>query len=561
MSTLEIDLGKQGRETHELKREVTLIGRYEFCDIVLDSHSASRQHARIVHREDGDYLEDLNSINGTFLNRHRIHHSTLLHDGDEIHFYGVRAVFHANESVAQSDASETVVPRLDNPKTPAMPIRRVNTSAEPPRPEIAHATKQLRALLGVVQSVGTCLDVDTVLVRILDGLFSVFPQARRGNIWLIDEADQQPVLRAMKQLGSQTVISDSFGPVSLTVVSEVLANSRGVLRVEEMDDSFSESIFDVPLRSVICVPLMSRDQQPVGVVYIDSDEVDQRFSEEDLEILAGVSAVAAQAIQFAREHESSLRRAVELATEKERRLIVERQLREAESVQRMLYPANNPNCPGFDLAGLTIPADRMCGDYFDFLRFADGSLGIVVGDVSGHGLGPAMHMVATRSCLNTLARDVCDLSLILDRTNQLLWESTEDGHFVTMFLGRLDHTLRSFSYVGAGHEALHMTASGDCTKLEPAGMPLGLMLGVSWSPVSQIGLQSGDVVLVATDGFHEAMTSTKQLYGFDRLTACLRESRHLSAQGILEQLCDTVRQFIGGPHNADDMTAIVIKAL
>lgn len=106
-----------------------------------------------------------------------------------------------------------------------------------------------------------------------------------------------------------------------------------------------------------------------------------------------------------------------------------------------------------------------------------------------------------------------------------------------------------------------MTAAGDCTKLEPAGMPLGLVLDASWSPVSQIGLQSGDVVLVATDGFHEAMTSTKQLYGSERLMECVRESRHLSAQEILEQLCDAVRQFIGGPHNADDMTAIVIKVL
>lgn len=559
MSTLEIDLGKQGRESHEIKRDVTLIGRNAFCDVVLDSHSASRQHARIVHREDGDYLEDLNSINGTFLNRKRVERPTLLRDGDEIHFYRVRAYFRANGTVPESDATETFVARMDNPKTPAMPFRIGDTFTEPPRPEIEHATKKLRALLGVLQSVGTCLDVDSVLVRILDGLFSVFPQARRGNIWLIDEADQQPVLRAMKQLGSQTVISDSLGPVSLDVVSEVLANSRGVLRVEEMEDT--DSIFDLSLRSLICVPLLNRDQQPVGVVYIDSDEQDQRFSEEDLEILVGVSAVAAQSIQFAREHESLLSRAVELATEKERRLIVERQLREAEAVQRMLYPANNPTCPGFDLAGLTIPADRMCGDYFDFLRFADGSLGIVVGDVSGHGLGPAMHMVATRSCLNTLAHDVCDLSLILDRTNQLLWESTEDGHFVTMFLGQLNHELSRFSYLGAGHEALHMTSSGDCTKLEPAGMPLGLLLEASWSPVSQIGLQSGDVVLVATDGFHEAMTLTKQCYGIDRLRACLRESRHLSAQEILERLCDSVRQFIGGAHNADDMTAIVIKAL
>jgi|GEM_PF-3401246 len=554
MPTLEIEQGRFGSESHELHREQTVIGRYEFCDIVLETTSVSRQHARILRRTEGYFIEDLNSVNGTYVNRRKVIEPTPLHDGDEVHFYKVRSVFRTGDTALPLDSDTDVVLKYEMeekrlPRTDVFAIPNDNN----------HAAKKLRALLGVMQSVGTSLNVDTVLVKILDGLFSVFTQSRRGHIWLVEEDGQPPILRAMKQLGSQTVLSDSFGPVSLNIMDEVMASTTGVLRVEEIDPSIQHTIFDIPVRSLICVPLIAPQKQCIGIIYIDTDESEQRFSQDDLEILLGVSAVAAQAISFAHEHEASLARAVELVTERERLRIVERQLKEAASIQKLLYPTRSPDFEGFEIAGRTIPTDRTCGDYFDFLPFTDGSLGLVVGDVSGHGLGPALHMVALRSCLHTLCRDNWSLDELLRRANDVLWDSTEDGRFVTMFVGRIEPHRRVFSYLGAGHDALVARVDGEVLKLEPVGVPLGLIEDFDWSPVGELPLSSGDVILIATDGFQERISPTQELFSQLRLGESLKRHRHLGAKELLDRLCDDVNEWAGGCPNSDDMTAIVIK--
>ncbi len=556
MPTLEIEQGRFGNESHELHREQTVIGRYEFCDIVLETTSVSRQHARIVRRADGYFLEDLNSVNGTYVNRRKVIEATPLHDGDEIHFYKVRSVFRSGETVMPSDCETDVVLKYEtdekrHPRTDVFALPNENDQA----------AKKLRALLGVLQSVGASLDVDTVLVKILDGLFAVFTQSRRGHIWLVEDEGGLPILRAMKQLGSQTVLSDSFGPVSLNIMDEVIANRTGVLRVEEIDPTIQHTIFDIPVRSLICVPLIAPQKDCIGIIYIDTDESEQRFTQDDLEILLGVSAVAAQAITFAREHEASLTRAVELVTERERLRIVERQLKEAASIQKLLYPVRSPDIDGFEISGRTIPTDRTCGDYYDFLQFADGSLGLVVGDVSGHGLGPALHMVALRACLHTLSRDNWDLDELLRRANDVLWESTEDGRFVTMFVGRIEPHRRAFSYIGAGHDALVAREDGEVLRLEPVGVPLGLIEGFDWSPVGELPLRSGDAILIATDGFQERPAISKELFGQLRLGESLKRHRHLGAKELLDRLCEEVNEWAGGRPNSDDMTAIVIKVL
>lgn len=555
MPTIEIEQGRFGNESHELHREQTVIGRYEFCDIVLETTSVSRHHARIVRRDEGFFVEDLNSINGTYLNRRKVESPTLLKDGDEIHFYKVRSIFRQGDTVLASESDTQPSPRAGHD------IKRARTESFVLEDRSDQASKKLRALLGVLQSVGTTLAVDTVLIKILDGLFLVFPQARRGNIWLMEGADPTPVLRATKQPGSQTVLSDSFGPVKFNIMDEVISTTSGVLRVEEIDPTVQESIFDIPTRSLIAVPLIDSQKQCIGIIYIDTDESDQCFTNDDLEILSGVSAVAAQAICFAREHESSVARAVELATEKERLRIVERQLKEAASIQRLLYPRSNPEFAGFDIAGRTIPADRTCGDYYDYLPLSDGTLGVMVGDVSGHGLGPALHMVALRSSLHTLSKEHMPLNALLKRANEVLWESTEDGRFITMFMGRLETQNRAFSYVGAGHEAMLIRASGNCERLEPTGVPLGLVEDFNWEQIQRIQLEPGDVVLMATDGFQERPSMTRELFGQARLVESVIRHRQLEAKSLLDGICSDVDQWAGGQRNPDDMTAIVIKVL
>lgn len=556
MPKLVVDLATGGSQDFKLTRDEMTIGRYEYCEIVLESTSVSRHHARIVRHSDGYYLEDLNSINGTYVNRERIDAPQRLNDGDEIHFYKLRAVFYAGTAVTRLQP-EPVEP-VQAPQTRTL---RSMLSADSSVVDTAKDAAKFRAVLRVMQAIGTSLDIDAVLINILDGLFAVFKQARRGNIWLIDSMAQGVVLKASKQVGSQTICSDSFGAISLKVTEEVLASREGLLRVDEVESRFTRSIFEIPQRSLICAPLVGAAQAPIGVVYIDSDERENHFVKDDLEILIAISAVAAQAIEFAWQHESALLQAVDLATEKQRRNAAEQQIKDAESIQQKLYPAHNPEVPGYDIAGQTSPADRMCGDYFDFIPLKDGSLATVVADVCGHGLGPALYMIETRACFHTLAAFETDLTVLLDRANQLLWNSSRGEIFATLFLGRLELNEQVFSYVGAGHEAFVVHADGTFERLEPVSVPLGTMPNATWSPIQRISLNSGDVIFIATDGFQEAGVPQCPMFGSDRVKSLLVEHRDASALEILERLNAAVRSHTSNAPQQDDRTAIVIRVL
>jgi PAS domain S-box-containing protein len=139
----------------------------------------------------------------------------------------------------------------------------------------------------------------------------------------------------------------------------------------------------------------------------------------------------------------------------------EEQFRVAREIQERLFPKAAPQWPGIDLAGASFPAKATGGDYFDYLSVADGGWGIVVGDVSGHGVGPAMLMAETRAYLRILAQNRGDLGEILARANRALVEDVSDGRFVTLMLAKFESAGRALVYANAGHPpAFVLDASG-----------------------------------------------------------------------------------------------------
>ena len=130
-----------------------------------------------------------------------------------------------------------------------------------------------------------------------------------------------------------------------------------------------------------------------------------------------------------------------------------RQLANAREIQQRLYPQRVPKVPGLDVAGAAFPADATCGDYFDFISLSDGRLNLVIGDVSGHGLGPAMLMVETRAALRVLLSVPGRIDEILSNLNTLILDDTTDQWFVTLFLACIESDMQTLRYVGAGHAA------------------------------------------------------------------------------------------------------------
>lgn len=562
MPSIEINLGAEGVRTFPLKSHETIVGRNHYCDLLIDAHGVSRRHSRIFNRGDEFFVEDLNSINGTYLNRERVHEPTVLQDGDTIHFYRVSGVFRIDavpDAVVDQRREPGFEPSIPiESQTPANVVR-TNTTAVPQGSSISGSVEQrLQAVLKVVGSLGRSLNLDEVLANILDGLFDVFPQSRRGNIWLIDDDGDVPVLRATKQTGSQTLCSDSLGPLKMSIADDVIAQRQAILSVDEMDDEHSESIFDFRLRSSICAPLTGPHDEILGAICIDSDDGDRPFSEADLDVLTSVSAVAGQATEYARQHERLVDNAIKYAIEKERRRRAEEKLGIAESVQQSLYPSSRPAISGFDIAGDAFPTEEGCGDYYDFIPLPDGRLAIAVGDVSGHGIGAALYMVQTRSYIRAYVAQGLGVDEVLTRVNQQLCADMLAGTFVTLFLAILDPETRQLTWSSAGHPGFRLNAQDNDDEVKATNLVLSLLDDVKYEAAT-IQLEPGDILILPTDGIYEAASVDQKLFGRERMLQCVKDARGLSSEEIIVALSEACRDFAGDNPIHDDMTCVLIK--
>ena len=239
----------------------------------------------------------------------------------------------------------------------------------------------------------------------------------------------------------------------------------------------------------------------------------------------------------------------------------ELQLLAAQKIQEKLLPSTSPTLPHFDIAGVLRPADFAAGDYFDYLRMRDGRTGIVVGDVTGHGFGPALIMASTHVMLRLLVETHDDVAEILTLANSVLVEETEDDRFVTLLFACVDPQTQTLSYSNAGHPPGYvLDASGKVRhKLMATDYPLGIMPDVEFSMGQSITLQSGDTILFLSDGILESVSPDGVFFGADRALAAVQAQIQRSAEEIAETLCESAREFGGGKVPLDDTTAVVIK--
>jgi sigma-B regulation protein RsbU (phosphoserine phosphatase) len=201
------------------------------------------------------------------------------------------------------------------------------------------------------------------------------------------------------------------------------------------------------------------------------------------------------------------------------------------------------------------------GDFFDYLPFDEKSVGIVVADVSGHGLAPGLLMAQMQAHLRSLSEFCRDPSEMLIRANRF-FKRCDTGRFVTMFLGRFDVDTRSFVYAGAGHQAYLLRAGGQVRKLKSTGIPLGIK--DHWTTIYEpprVALQAGDILVIATDGIEEQKDPAGEMFGRDRMLEVVRNHAHKPVDQIVEQLCSAVSQFSGGLNQGDDVTVVIVKVL
>ncbi|MBC7967839.1 MAG: SpoIIE family protein phosphatase [Fuerstia sp.] len=535
---------------------LTVIGRDPGCDIVVDSPVVSARHFIILNRKGAYSLEDLGSMNGTFVNGHRLARRTRIFSGDCISVVGLTLVFQAEESPGRGGVSSGKngaigITMGDSPEVSTIPLSELQnaprvkeiTSLEiegdlrlSVKPEV-----KLRAVLEIARNLSHSLDLKIVGPQIMDSLFAIFPAADCGFILLRDQQSGAMTPCASKYRRPRD--SDSL-PVSRSIIQQVLVSGRAILSRDAAIDTQikpTDSIHHLDIRSIMCVPINREDGDCMGVIQLDSRDRTSQFNEEDLALLVCASLLAARAMEVARLHEE--RQEMEAATR----------------IQRSLLPTVRPSYAGLEFFDYYAPAQRVSGDYFDYIRLPGNRLAVVIGDVVGKGMSAALLMAhlsaATRICLSSSPT----LTDAVRQLNRLLLNSISDDRFITFVVAVLALDEFRLTVINAGHPPpLLRRGNRNPVELEDfAGEMAGLPLGVRDLPYQQVEttFEPGDTLLLFTDGATEMRDHSGKLYGMDRLHATVLAAAG-DPEGTVKALLQDLQQFAQSRPAGDDLTFV-----
>lgn len=281
-------------------------------------------------------------------------------------------------------------------------------------------------------------------------------------------------------------------------------------------------------------------------------------------VLLAIFGVAAALV--AREVRGYVREALAEADAREvadRRVeMVEHDLEVAREIQRGLIPAEAPDIPGFEIAGVSEPADLTGGDYYDWQALPDGRVAVVLADVTGHGVGPAMVMAVCRAYARASAPLLPDLKPLLERLNDLIHADVHGTRFITFVIAVIDPVKSEVELLSAGHgPSLHYRASdARVEQFGGDGLPLGILPGEAYGVSRRIPLAPGDSILLLTDGYFEwRRASDNEQFSIRRVADVFAANARNDAKTLLRRLDEAVHAFVGAAKQDDDMTAVVIK--
>ncbi|MEI8373003.1 MAG: SpoIIE family protein phosphatase [Planctomycetota bacterium] len=541
-----------------LDRELAVLGRLPDCDIVLDSGSVSREHARIERVDNKFYIKDLDSRNGTYINGSQIHERCLLNDQDRITLCDVVMVFSDDTVNLQAVSSrktasllETTAMMVDDEpsegNSTVMTRLDISSGSSNLRLEVnSHA--KLKAMTEISRNLGRAVAMSDVLPKVLDSLLTIFPQADRGIMVLRDTASGKLIPKVLKHRRPELV--DTVR-ISRTIVQGVMAGKEAILSADATSDSrfnASESIVDFHIRSVMCAPLITSQGNVTGVIQIDTSDQRNRFTRDDLEVLASVACQAANAVENAELHEMAIR-------DQKR----SRELEVAHAVLRGFLPSNTPRIEGYDFFHFYEPANELGGDYYDYIPLPGRRLAVVVADVSGKGIPASLLMARLSADVRYCLVSEPSPAEAIAQLNRVFFSANWEDRFVTLVLAVLDPLRHELTLVNAGHPPSYLRHAGKVIQAVDeanARLPLGVMENAEYVQVSH-SLDPGDRLVLYTDGISEAMNEKNELYGLRRL----HEQTTVSCPGVAaygQSILGNVKEFVGKQSQNDDICLVCL---
>ena len=301
----------------------------------------------------------------------------------------------------------------------------------------------------------------------------------------------------------------------------------------------------------IAVPVRMKNEI-VGVLLLGPRDGPERYTAAERRGLSSVAEVFALMIENSR--------LTERALEQEK---LRRDLALAAEVQRRLLPPQPPGNGAATLAGFTLPARTVGGDYYDFLDLGGGRIGIAVADVSGKGIAAALLMSVVQASLRVIsAEGEVPLSQLAEKMNRFLYRSSGAAKYATFFYAQIEEGGRRLRFVNAGHNPPYLVRTTEAgmktTELGAGGPPLGLFPEAKYEEAN-LELVPGDLMVAFTDGVPEALNTEGEEFGEERLKGLLHVSNGCGAEEISVRISNQVRDWIGVAEQYDDVTVVVMK--
>ena len=304
---------------------------------------------------------------------------------------------------------------------------------------------------------------------------------------------------------------------------------------------------DFPIQSLLAVPLTAKGNM-IGLIGVFNKRSAEGFEDTDQRLLSIIATQSAQVIENAR-----------LLEEEQALLRMQEELRLAYEIQTNLLPTETPELRGYQIAGKSIPAKEVGGDYFDFIPIDDHRLAFCLGDVSGKGMPAALLMSNLQATIRAQTTAGTTPGRCVANSNSLLFRSTTPEKFATFFYAILDTTKGELTFSNAGHNYPFLTSQdGKQKQLTTTGIVLGALESFAFQE-DTIPFECGDLLVIYSDGITEAMNEEDEEFGEERLGEMIVERRADSANALAEEIFATVRQHAGNSLQTDDMTLLIIR--
>lgn len=306
--------------------------------------------------------------------------------------------------------------------------------------------------------------------------------------------------------------------------------------------------------SVMAAPVTSGSRR-LGVLAAVQDAGKEPFTAHEFEVFRSAAEQCAFALASAMTQQEAM--------DKRR---IEEELRSASEVQRILLPEMEPEYGGFRIVATNSAAKVMSGDYYDFIPLDDDHSAVVIADVSGKGIPASLVMATCRALVRGMARGELSPTATLARVNRQLWGDVREDMFISLAACVLDRTAPRIVMSRAGHDAplLFSARTGEVTALKSPGLALGVDSGKVFERVTKdhaFEMESGDCLLLYTDGVNEAMNAEGDEFGMTALTETFRRTAPLGAQAVLDALTAAVKEFAGAQPQNDDITIIALQRM